>query len=161
QQVRGLFDLPPEKTSRVEWTVDLPLDARPWNIGLIVGPSGCGKTTIARHLFPGARIHLPEADARDDGQSQSPFDACASTLVKSSAIVAAFPASLSIRDIALLLSSVGFASPPAWLRPFNVLSTGQKFRGALAWLLAATPPDQTIVFDEYTSVVDRTVAQIG
>ena len=73
-----------------------------------------------------------------------------------------------------LLSSVGFSSPPAWMRPFHVLSTGQQFRVTLARLLAeamggsATGPGSTavatrppIVFDEYTSVVDRTVAQIG
>ena len=58
-----------------------------------------------------------------------------------------------------LLSSVGFASPPAWLRPFRVLSTGQQFRVTLARLLAEQP--ELDVFDEYTSVVDRTVAQIG
>src|SRR4029077_13448540 len=52
QQVRGLFDLDAEQVSRVEWTVALPLEDRPWHIGLIVGPSGCGKSTIARGLFP-------------------------------------------------------------------------------------------------------------
>lgn len=45
QQVRGLFDLPAEKTSRLRWEVSLPIEERPWNIGLITGPSGCGKST--------------------------------------------------------------------------------------------------------------------
>jgi GNAT superfamily N-acetyltransferase len=58
-----------------------------------------------------------------------------------------------------LLSSVGFSSPPAWLRPFHLLSTGQQFRATLARLLAEQL--RLVVFDEYTSVVDRTVAQIG
>src|SRR5262249_39648048 len=53
------------------------------------------------------------------------------------------------------------SSPPAWLRPFHVLSTGQKFRVTLALLLATAAPDCPVVFDEFTSVVDRTVAQIG
>jgi GNAT superfamily N-acetyltransferase len=74
--------------------------------------------------------------------------------------------------VTALLCAVGFSSPPAWLRPFHVLSTGQQFRVMLARLLAEawddhlrsdtpgykTPP---IVCDEFTSVVDRTVAQIG
>ncbi len=72
-----------------------------------------------------------------------------------------FPAGMPIQDIVALLSAVGFASPPAWLRPLHVLSTGQQFRVTLALLLASTPAGQRIVFDEYTSVVDRTVAQIG
>jgi GNAT superfamily N-acetyltransferase len=75
--------------------------------------------------------------------------------------VDAFPDDMPIKDIVALLSAVGFASPPAWLRPFHVLSTGQQFRVTLALLLASTPKGQRIVFDEYSSVVDRTVAQIG
>ncbi len=140
QQVRGIFDLDAEKTARLQWTVALPLDERPWNIGLITGPSGCGKSTIARHFWPD-RVH------RDFSW---PADA---------SLLDAFPAPLSIKDVTALLSAVGFSSPPAWLRPFHVLSTGQQFRVTLARLLAEMP--DLAVMDEYTSVVDRTVAQIG
>jgi GNAT superfamily N-acetyltransferase len=45
------------------------------------------------------------------------------------------------------------------LRPFHVISTGQQFRVTLARLLAEAP--ELVVMDEYSSVVDRTVAQIG
>jgi GNAT superfamily N-acetyltransferase len=145
-QVRGLFDLPAAKTSRLEWTVDLPLTERPWQIGLVTGPSGCGKSTLARRLWP-------EALARTPGW---PDDA---------SLLDAFPETLSIKDVTGLLSSVGFSSPPAWLRPFRVLSTGQQFRVTLARLLAealaAPPPRPIVVLDEFTSVVDRTVARIG
>jgi GNAT superfamily N-acetyltransferase len=146
-QVRGLFDLPPEKVSRLTWEVDLPLEERPWSVGLITGPSGCGKSTVARRLWP------DEAG----GERDWPRDR---------SIVDAFPAALSVKDVTALLSSVGFSSPPAWLRPFHVLSTGQQFRATLARLLAealARPAAERrpIVFDEYTSVVDRTVAQVG
>jgi ABC-type lipoprotein export system ATPase subunit len=146
-QVRGLFDLTVERTSRIEWQVNLPLDERAWHIGLITGPSGCGKSTIARHLWPEriAQTHDWPADG---------------------SILDAFPATLSIKDVTALLSSVGFASPPAWLRPFHVLSTGQQFRVTLARLLAECSERETaskglVVMDEFTSVVDRTVAQIG
>jgi GNAT superfamily N-acetyltransferase len=52
------------------------------------------------------------------------------------------------------------------VRPWHVLSTGQKFRATLARLLAVPagtcdPPADPIVFDEFTSVVDRTVAKVG
>src|SRR5262245_45950638 len=109
QQMRGMFDLPPEKSATLSWEVELPLAERAWNIGLIVGPSGCGKSTIARHLYP-------EAVSR---QFDWPMDR---------SVLDAFPAELSIRTVVELLSSVGFSSPPAWLRPFHVLSTGQQFR---------------------------------
>jgi GNAT superfamily N-acetyltransferase len=76
-------------------------------------------------------------------------------------VVDAFADSLPIAEITELLSAVGFSSPPAWLRPFDVLSTGQQFRVTLALLLASAPVGGLVVCDEYTSVVDRTVAQIG
>jgi Fe-S cluster assembly ATPase SufC/GNAT superfamily N-acetyltransferase len=142
-QVRGLFDLPAEATSRLEWDVDLPLGERAWNIGLITGPSGCGKSTVARALF-GDTVFDPER---------------ALVGVERSSVLDLFPAELPVKEVAELLSSVGFSSPPAWLRPYDVLSTGQKFRVQLA--LALTRRDRLVVLDEYTSVVDRTVAQVG
>jgi energy-coupling factor transporter ATP-binding protein EcfA2 len=145
QQVCGLFDLSLEQAARVSWNVHLPLDEKPWHIGLIAGPSGCGKSTIARRLWPGA-VHF----ASGGGLEWSP--GCA--------VVDDFPPGLPIKEIIELLCSVGFSSPPAWLRPYQVLSTGQQFRVLLARLLAAAPAEP-VVFDEYSSVVDRTVAQVG
>src|SRR5262245_55728525 len=89
-QLRGLFDLPAERTSRLSWAVDLPLSGRAWSVGLITGPSGCGKSTIARRLWP-------ELYARAESMSW-PADR---------SLVDAFPESLSIKDITALLSSVG------------------------------------------------------
>jgi hypothetical protein len=143
-QVRALFDLPAAAHSTLRWAVDLPLDERPWQIGLIVGPSGCGKSTIARRLWPEA-LDASAALAR----------------LEQGSVVDAFPEDWPIAAVVELLSSVGFASPPAWLRPFGVLSTGQQFRVTLALRLAAAAPGGLVVCDEYTSVVDRTVAQVG
>ena len=69
---------------------------------------------------------------------------------------------LPVREIVGLLSSVGFSSPPAWIRPFGVLSNGQQFRVTLARTLADAMVDNLPkLVDEYSSVVDRTVARIG
>ncbi len=142
-QIEGLFDLPPEKVSGLEWQVHLPLDERPWHIGLIVGPSGCGKSTIARHFWPQALNTLATQKGWPTERS----------------ILDAFPEALSVKEVVELLSCVGFSSPPAWLRPYHVLSTGQQFRVSMARLLAECP--RLAVVDEFTSTVDRTVAQIG
>lgn len=139
-QLEGIFDVPPTKESRLTWDVSLPLDERPWNIGAIVGASGTGKSTVAAELFGDA---LVSGFAWPDDKS----------------LVDGFPAALSIRDITGLLSSVGFSSPPSWLRPFRVLSTGEQFRATVARALAESR-DLTVI-DEFTSVVDRTVAKIG
>jgi len=145
EQVRGLFDLAPEKTSKQFWTVELPIEERPWNIGLIQGPSGCGKTTIARNVW-----------TRRNSIWLEDTPPWSSRL----AVVDGFPEESPIKEVCEILSSVGFSSPPAWLKPYHVLSTGQKFRCDLAKLLSIEQ-DTVRVFDEFTSVVDRTVAQIG
>src|SRR5262249_60894359 len=97
-QVRGLFDLPAEKVSRLTWRVRLPLEERPWHVGLIAGPSGCGKSTVARRLWPSRAAWSPAW----------PDDA---------SLLDGFPAALSVKEITALLSAVGFSSPPAWPRP--------------------------------------------
>jgi len=140
QQLYGMFDVPPSEKVDLEWQVALPLDEREWNIGLIVGPSGCGKTTVARELF---------GDVYCTGFEWP----------KDRSIIDAFPDALSLKDITILLSSVGFSSPPSWVRPFHVLSNGEQFRATLARALAEMP--DLCVFDEFTSVVDRTVGRIG
>src|SRR5438094_2230304 len=173
-QVEGLFDIPPNENAHLDWDVRLPLEEKPWNIGLIVGPSGSGKSTVAGALFGetlAAQKSLPDWPA-----DQSILDG--------------FPAKMPIKEVVGLLSSVGFSSPPAWLRPFRVLSTGEQFRVTLARLLAygtevrgqrsevrnqnagLEPPASDlcpltsdlcpltsglVVMDEFTSVVDRTV----
>ena len=52
--------------------------------------------------------------------------------------------------------AVGFGSVPSWLKPYRVLSNGEKMRVDLA---NAMLRDDFVVFDEFTSVVDRNVAQ--
>ncbi|MFN5291280.1 MAG: ABC transporter ATP-binding protein [Planctomycetia bacterium] len=143
-QVRGMFDLAIQSRSELLGTHLLPLEEKPWNIGLIWGASGSGKSTLARALWP-------EEFARE-----RVWDPAKS-------ILDAFPHGMSILDITALLNSVGFSSAPAWLRPMGKLSTGQQFRVELALALAQKiqSPEGPLVFDEFTSVVDRTVAQIG
>lgn len=138
-QLNGIFDLPPSQRSAQKWVAQLPIEERAWNIGLIVGPSGCGKSTIARAGWGSSMLNQIWSDSRS--------------------IVDDFPAAMSIKEITTLLGSVGFSSPPSWVRPFKALSNGEQFRVSLARTIAESG-DLAIV-DEFTSVVDRTVAQIG
>ena len=141
-QVLGMFDVEPAAQSVQQWNVDINLPDR-WNIGVIVGPSGSGKTTVARELF-GSCFTGP--------YEWSP----------NRSILDGFPMTLPVREIVGLLSSVGFSSPPAWVRPFHALSNGQQFRVTLARTLADAMVDNLPkLVDEYSSVVDRTAARIG
>src|SRR5947208_3370533 len=110
--VEGRFDIPRTEKRTLSWSVDLPIDDVDWTIGAIVGSSGSGKSTIARRMFPGSFGEEPEWHA--------------------DCLLDDFPQDLSTEAIIASLVSVGFSSAPAWLRPYRVLSTGQKFRADLA-----------------------------
>ncbi len=135
RQLEGSFDVPAAEGHRLRWRVDLPLDERPWQVGLIVGPSGCGKSTLLGRVW-GAPAELEWRGA---------------------GVIDGVP----VDEIAAVCSAVGFNTIPAWLRPYGVLSNGEKFRVELARRLIASTPDEPIVLDEFTSVVDRQVARIG
>jgi GNAT superfamily N-acetyltransferase len=138
-QASGMFDVPPAGTSVQSWDFDFELPAE-WNVGLIVGPSGSGKSSMAREVFPGKVIERWDWPA-------------------DRSILDGFPAGMGIKEVIEILSSVGFSTPPAWLRPFHALSNGEQFRVNLARTLAEMP--ELAVVDEFTSVVDRQVAQVG
>ncbi len=137
RQVGAMFDAPVEEKCRLEWKIDLPIEELDWNVGLIVGPSGSGKSTVMRHLWGDSpKLSWAGASVVDD-----------------------FAATLKMDRIAEVCSAVGFNTIPAWMRPYAVLSNGEQFRVDLARRLLELP--DPVVVDEFTSVVDRQVAQIG
>lgn len=167
QQVAGMFDVPLSRRSSERFHVELPELGDAWRIGLIVGPSGSGKTTVARELF-GPRLYRCKRWPRD----RAVVDCLGERPTK---------------EITSLLSAVGFSSPPSWIKPYHVLSTGEQFRCDLARAIASAEreagqgerrearlgPDSSsrslagdsslplLAFDEFTSVVDRNVARIA
>lgn len=140
QQIGGMFDVPIEEKMIKKIVIDSPPGKEEdWNIGLIVGPSGSGKSSVARMLY--------SSEIYQGFQWSS-----------TKAIIDHFDRS-EIKRITEALTIVGFSSPPSWLKPYSVLSNGEKFRCDLAKALLDTEGD-LVVFDEFTSVVDRTVAKI-
>tara|TARA_R100001463_G_scaffold22722_5_gene54544 strand:- start:3673 stop:4749 length:1077 start_codon:yes stop_codon:yes gene_type:complete len=135
--VIGKFDLQSEHiVEQFQGSIDLPKN---WSIGIIVGKSGTGKTTIAKQLFKDSYITDYKYSAE--------------------CILDDMPKGSSINTITKTFNSVGFSSPPSWLKPYSVLSNGEKMRVNLARAILENNP--LIVFDEFTSVVDRNVAKIG
>jgi ABC-type polar amino acid transport system ATPase subunit/GNAT superfamily N-acetyltransferase len=135
--VIGKFDLQSENVVE-HFKGDIAIPDQ-WQVGLIVGKSGTGKTTIAKQLFEDAYI--------------TSYEYTAETVLDD------MPKECSVEEITAAFNSVGFSSPPSWLKPYSVLSNGQKMRVDLA--RAILEKNELFVFDEFTSVVDRNVAQIG
>ena len=99
-----------------------------FTIGVIVGGSGTGKSTLLNEF----------------GQYTSP------EWLSNLPIVSHFA---TVEDARECLHAVGLNSIPIWRLPYYALSNGQKFRADLARSLY----DGSVI-DEYTSVVDRSVA---
>ena len=100
-----------------------------FQIGLIVGASGSGKSSILKTIG-------------------SPKDV---TWNPEKAICSHFG---TAKEAQHKLGAVGLNSIPSWLKPYHVLSTGEKFRADLARSL-----EDNAIIDEFTSVVDRNVAK--
>jgi len=101
-----------------------------FSIGLIVGNSGSGKSLILKEYF----TPIPEPTWEYNKSIASHF--------------------LSFEDACERLFATGLSSVPSMVRPFHVLSNGEKYRATVARMLG-----NGAVIDEFTSVVDRSVAK--
>lgn len=117
---------------------NIDIENKEWNVGLIVGSSGTGKSTIAKECFPSA-------------YNSSTYEYTAKSVIDD------MPKGKTVKEIEMTFTSVGFASPPSWLKPYEVLSNGEKMRVDLARNIL--DDKELIVFDEFTSVVNREVAK--
>ncbi len=166
QQVAGMFDVPIAERSSETFRVEMPALGDEWKIGLIVGPSGSGKSTIARRVF-GRQLHRDTEWSSDKAVVDGMGDR-------------------SIKEITGMFTAVGFGSPPSWIKPYQALSGGERFRCDLAramlsvgdsgdagegsgdgtaWQASSGTHSHgfggVLAFDEFTSVVDRNVARIA
>jgi energy-coupling factor transporter ATP-binding protein EcfA2 len=138
-RVKSLFNA--ENGCNFDFDADLDIDDDGWSIGVVVGPSGSGKTSIGSRIFGG-----PEALWAPEWPADRPLVDCIAPDGDFDAVTSA-------------LGSVGLGTVPTWLRPYAVLSNGEKFRADLARLVVEAPA--AAVVDEFTSVVDRQIAKFG
>lgn len=138
-RVKSLFNV--DSGNVFELDADIPVEAQDWGLGVIVGPSGSGKTSLGRKILGAEAFYEPH----DWNADQPIIDTIAPTS--------------SFDEVAAGLSAVGLGSVPAWLRPYSVLSNGERFRADLARIVCERP--SRIVIDEFSSVIDRQIARVG
>lgn len=140
-RVKSLFNA--ESGCNFDLVAELPDPDEEWGLGVIVGPSGSGKTSLGRKVFGEGEclIYEPNGWAGD-----KPIVDCIAPGGDFDAVTGA-------------LAAVGLGTVPSWLRPYPVLSNGEKFRADLAKIIAEAP--ERVVIDEFTSVVDRQIAKFG
>lgn len=138
QYLADFYDL--QNVSESVVTINASLEGIPkdFNIGVVYGGSGTGKSTILREYFGQNMNDAPQFN--NDIPVISNFDW------------------LSPEDASRLLSSMGFSTVPNWLTPFNKLSNGQQARAELAYTIGKAQTGEVVLYDEFTSVVDRNVA---
>lgn len=116
------------------------VDLSDFTVGIILGASGSGKTTLAKQLFGGAFL--------------------VDTLILDLPVIDQFSKETKYEDCVAALTGMGLTSIPCWLRPAKTLSNGQRTRAQAALKMAEAPIGGITVIDEWTSVVDRTVAKV-
>lgn len=145
ERTRGLYNVDTDDGRRFVLKAELPIE-KEWSIGVVVGPSGSGKSSILRQLRNTGWTEWVGGDAVWPADQPIIEALGKDDYAKATAALAA----------------VGLGSVPSWLRPRSVLSMGEGFRADLAaLLLATTKTPATVVVDEFTSVLDRQVAQVG
>lgn len=134
KKVRTDFDYNKEQvTVHFKGTIVTP---NKWNIGCIVGASGTGKSTIAKTKFGKYYVNGFEYD--------------------NNSVLDNMNSECTTEEVTKMFYRVGFGSVPEWFKPYSVLSTGEKMRVDVARALLQS---KKVVYDEFTSVVDRTVAR--
>ena len=99
-----------------------------FQIGYIVGTSGSGKSLLLKE-YTNTKVETPWT-----GSVCSNFK--------------------DYQQAKERLLGAGLSSIPAWLKPFELISTGQQYRAELA-----IGVDNFTTFDEFTSVLDRNTAK--
>lgn len=145
--VSSAFGIGVDEAKKFSVFDDVGLRIEPGDVVYVTGQSGGGKSQLLRILEERLGSQGAYAPLLDGATIQAPKD---KALVDS--------LGSSTEEAIKLLTYVGLNDAFLYLRRFDELSDGQKYRYRLARALDARA--RTLVFDEFCSVLDRTTARV-
>jgi len=126
----------------------LAVPLNPGAVVMVCGPSGAGKTSLLRELSdrcPGAR---------EVGRESFP---------KGRAVVDAVACRRSLGEALSILTACGLGEPRLWVRRFDELSEGERFRARLARSISlqldGANPTAVLLCDEFGTILHRRAAR--
>lgn len=139
QKIKSVFDIPFNTIEHNETHTLSYDDLNHWNIGIIFGNSGSGKTQLGLKIAEKEKIKIIEKFEWNNDSVISNFNHS------------------DFNFILEVLRNVGLNTQISLLKPYCVLSNGEKMRLDLA---KAIIENDFIIIDEFTSVVNREIAAL-
>jgi ABC-type nitrate/sulfonate/bicarbonate transport system ATPase subunit/GNAT superfamily N-acetyltransferase len=157
--VRGIieaFGLQGTRLS-IEVVKNLKIEASSGNIILVIGPSGTGKSLLLRALdptFQSRHVKIHRKSERTETYSAGWMR----DLPDEEPIIDVFARQWGVERSIHALNLAGLSEAFVYLKPYRLLSRGQRYRARLADLLVR--PEQVWLLDEFCSDLDPLTAGI-
>jgi len=140
------FGIAPRKPGRII-ARNLDIDLRPGSITLLTGPSGSGKSLLL------SAIARQAPDSRDVADVPFPLDV---------SILDAVAPTRPIDEALGILTACGLGEPMLWIRRFQQLSDGERFRARLARAVSLSGRSggpSILLCDEFGALLHRRIAK--
>lgn len=137
EKIKSIFDINKDEVIYSK-NHSLYYDEMKWNIGVIYGNSGSGKTLLGNEISKKENIKIIEKNNWTDESIINNFNG-------------------DVNEVIKFLSKVGLNTQLSYLKPYKVLSNGEKMRCDLAKSIFE---NDFVIIDEYSSVVDRNITKI-
>ncbi len=154
--IRECFGLDGE-TIRTNLLQSVPIEASAGNVIFVTGPSGSGKSILLKVLDP--HFSSPILTTKIENRSKHPYTvAWMEEITSEKPLIEYFSEKWGIQDSILALNQAGLSEAYVYLKPYQLLSRGQRYRARLAALTLGRDPVWLI--DEFCADLDPFTAKV-
>lgn len=154
--IRECFGLDGE-TLRTKLLQSVPIEASAGNVIFVTGPSGSGKSILLKVLDPS--FSSPILTTNIENRSSHPYTvAWMEEITSDKPLIEYFSEKWGIQNSILALNQAGLSEAYVYLKPYQLLSRGQRYRARLAALTLGRDPVWLI--DEFCADLDPFTAKV-